>query len=72
MIVGGFAMGGAPVTLHQKNGKRVFDVMDTLPMLRSGKGSGKRGKPCKPCPVCLNSGGRMTKQGSLLDATIVA
>ena len=57
---------------YQKHGKGVVDTMDTLPMLRSDKGSGKRGNPCKPCASCLNSGGRMTKQGSLLDVTIVA
>ena len=33
VIVGGYSIGGAPVTLHQTKDKRVVDVMDELKLL---------------------------------------
>ncbi len=71
MIVGGYTIGGVHVTLHQTKGKRVVDVMVELQLLQGDKGAGKRGTkgtPRQPCDQCLKSGGRMTQDGSLLDA----
>ena len=74
VIVGGYAIGGAPVTLHHTKGKRVVDAMDELELLQGDRGVGKRGKkgtPRQPCAQCLKSGGRMRQDGSLLDAKIM-
>ena len=71
VIVGGYTIGGAPVTLHQTKGKRVVDVMVELQLLQGDKGAGKRGRkgtPRQPCAECLTSGGRMTQDGSLRHA----
>ena len=60
MIVCGYAIGGAPVTLHQTKGKRVVDVMVELQLLQGDKGAAKRGRkgtPRQPCGECLKSGG---------------
>ena len=70
MIVGGYSIGGSPVTLHHTKGKRVADTMDELELLQGDRGVGKRGKkgtPRQPCAQCLKSGGRMTQDGSLFD-----
>ena len=42
VIVGGYTIGGTPVTLHQTKGKRVVDDMDELQLLQGDKGVGKR------------------------------
>ena len=71
VIVGGYTIGGTPVTLHQTKGKRVVDVMDKLQLLQGDKGDRKRGRqgtPRQPCSECLKSGGRMTQDGSLFDS----
>ena len=52
MIVGGYTIGGVPVTLHQTKDKRVVDVMVELQLLQGDKGAGKRGRkgtPRQPC-----------------------
>ena len=49
VIVGGYTIGGSPVTLHQTKDKR---VIVELQLLQGDKGAGKRGRkgtPRQPC-----------------------